>query len=73
MEETREVGDIMMYHFSKNHWSSTCLAGDFLLFLAVDDVMNLSVITHIEAVKHLNVLTISTTYDIPAFIEEHSN
>ena len=23
MEETREVGDIMMYHFSKNHWSST--------------------------------------------------
>ena len=33
--------------------------------------MNLGVITHIEADKHLNVLTISTAYHIPAFIEEH--
>ena len=49
------------------------LAGDLLLFLHLDDVMNLGVITHIEAVKHFNALTISTAYHIPAFIGEHSN
>ena len=73
MEETREVGDIMMYHSARIIGILLALAGDLLLFLALDDVMNLGVITHIEAVKHLNVLTISTAYHIPAFIEEHSN
>ena len=49
------------------------LAGDLLLLLHLDDVMNLGIIKHIEAVKHWNALTISTAYHIPVFIEEHSN
>ena len=40
--------------------------------LHLDDVMNLSVVTHIEAVKHLNVPTISTAYHSAALIEGHS-
>ena len=43
------------------------------ILLHLDDIMNLGVITHIEAVKHFNALTISTPYHIPAFIGEHSN
>ena len=48
------------------------LAGVFLIFL-LDDVMNLGVVKHIEAVKHLNVSTTSTAYHTPAHIKVHPN
>ena len=48
-------------------------AGVPLLLLHFDDVMNLGVVTNIEAVKHQNVPTISTAYHNPAHIKEHPN
>ena len=46
--------------------------GIHLLPLHLDDVIYLGVVTHIEAVKHLNVTTISTAYHTPADIEDRS-
>ena len=65
-ENIIEVGDIMITSVR------VLLVGVFLLLLYLDDVMYLGVVTHIEAVKHLNVTTISTAYHIPAHIEDHS-
>ena len=76
-EKTIEVGDIMISSVR------ILLAGVFLLLLNLeegihllplhlDDVIYLSIVTHIEAVKHLNVTTISTADHIPAHIEDHS-
>ena len=48
-------------------------AGVFLLLLHLDDVMNLGVVTHIEAVKHLNVPTINTVYHTPVPMKVHPN
>ena len=44
--------------------TSWCIlfAGVPLLLLHLDDVMNLGVVTNIEAVKHSNLQTISTAY-----------
>ena len=82
MEETMEVGDIMI--------TSDRIIGLLLLLTGVllpllhlekgihfiplhlDDVMNHSVVTHIEAAKHLNVPTISTADHSAALVEEHS-
>ena len=65
-EKTIEVGDIMITSVR------VLLVGVFLLLLYLDDVMYLGVVTHIEAVKHLNVTTISTADHIPTHIEDHS-
>ena len=76
-EKTIEVGDIMITSVR------ILLAGVFLpllhleegihlLPLHLDDVIYLGVVTHIEAVKHLNVTTISTAYHNPADIEDRS-
>ena len=64
-EKIIEVGDIMITSVR------VLLVGVFLLLLYLDDVMS-CVVTHIEAVKHLNVTTISTADHIPAHIEDHS-
>ena len=48
-------------------------AGVILLLCHLDAVMNLGVVTHIEAVKHSNVLTISTVYHTPTPIKVHLN
>ena len=76
-EKTMEVGEIMITSVR------ILLAGVFLpllyleegihlIPLHLDDVMHLGVVTHIEAVKHLNVTTISTAYHTPADIEDRS-
>ena len=65
-EKTIEVGDIMITSVR------VLLVGVFLLLLYLDDVMYLGVVTHIEAVKHLNVTTISTADHIPTHIGDHS-
>ena len=65
-EKTIEVGDIMITSVR------VLLVGVFPLLLYLDDVMYLGVVTHIEAVKHLNVTTISTADHIPAHIGDHS-
>ena len=49
------------------------LACILLLLLHLDCAMNHGIVTHIEAVKHLNVPLIKTAHHIPALIEEHSS
>ena len=70
---TRGASDIMMYHFSKNHWSSAPPCWRPSPPSPPYYIMNLVVVTHIEAVKHLNVPLIKTAHHIPALIEEHSS
>ena len=65
-EKIIEVGDIMITSVR------VLLVGVFPLLLYLDDVMYLGVVTNIEAVKHLNVTTISTADHIPAHIGDHS-
>ena len=45
-------------------------AGVDRLLLHLDNVISLCVVTHIEAVKHLNLPTISTAYHSPALIKK---
>ena len=71
-EEIMEVGDIIITSV-RIIGLLLLLAGVLLLLLHLDNVMNLGVITHIEAVKHLNVPIIKTAHHIPALIEEHSS
>ena len=73
MEETKAVGDIMICHFF------FLIIGLFFLLACVlltlfylDDVMNLGVVTNIEAIKHFDVPSITTAYHTLALIEEHS-
>ena len=69
---TRGASDIMMYHFSKNHWSSAPPCWRPSPPSVPYYIMNFVFVTHIEAVKHLNVPIIKTAHHTPAFIEEHS-
>ena len=62
-----------MYHFSWNHWSSAPPCWHPSPPSPPYYIMNLVVVTHIEAVKHLNVPLIKTAHHIPALSEEHSS